>query len=78
MRDDFTVGDTAVRPGSQVAAGLPITDLSTHRPITRPLQVVHGRQAGPPRLQARTLRLTERRSLYTLNLKWKTSPSWAR
>ena len=47
MREDFTVGDTAVRPGTQAAVDLPITDLSTHTPITMPVQVVHGRQAGP-------------------------------
>ena len=47
MRDSFLVGDTTVRPGTQAAVDLPITDLSTHTPITMPLQVVHGRQAGP-------------------------------
>ena len=41
------IAGTEIKPGSRVAVDLPITDLSTHTPITMPIQVLHGRSLGP-------------------------------
>ena len=46
-RKSVTVGGVEVSPGSQAAIDLPVTDLSTHTPITMPVHVVHGRRDGP-------------------------------
>ena len=43
----ISVAGVEIKPGTQAAVDLPITDLSTHTPITMPVQVVHGRTAGP-------------------------------
>ncbi len=43
----ITVAGVEVKAGTRVAVDLPITDLSTHTPITMPVQVLHGRTAGP-------------------------------
>ncbi len=47
MRNSFTLGEIEVGPGRRAGIDLPITDLSTHTPITMPVQVVHGRRDGP-------------------------------
>ncbi len=47
MREAFRVGDVVVPAGAKAAIDLPITDLSTHTPITMPVVVVHGRREGP-------------------------------
>jgi uncharacterized protein len=47
MREAFRVGDVVVPAGTKAAIDLPITDLSTHTPITMPVVVVHGRREGP-------------------------------
>ncbi|WP_119165519.1 succinylglutamate desuccinylase/aspartoacylase family protein [Algihabitans albus] len=46
-RESITVGGVEVQPGRQATIDLPITDLSTHTPVTMPVQVVHGRTDGP-------------------------------
>jgi predicted deacylase len=47
MRSAFHVGGVAVKAGTRSAIDLPITDLSTHTPVTMPVVVVHGRRDGP-------------------------------
>jgi len=47
MRKPFVLGGVEVRAGSRAAIDLPITDLSTHTPVTMPVQVIHGRRDGP-------------------------------
>jgi predicted deacylase len=47
MREIFRVGGVEVSAGSTAAIDLPITDLSTHTPITMPVVVIHGQNKGP-------------------------------
>jgi predicted deacylase len=47
MRESIVIGGVEVKPGSRKTVDLPITDLSTHTPITMPVQVLHGRRDGP-------------------------------
>jgi predicted deacylase len=47
MREAFSVGGVEVAAGTRTAIDLPITDLSTHTPITMPVVVVHGKRPGP-------------------------------
>lgn len=47
MQEVFRVGGVEVLPGTRAAIDLPITDLSTHTPITMPVVVVHGKRLGP-------------------------------
>lgn len=46
-RQPITIGGVAVPPGQGRMIDLPLTDLSTHTPVTMPVQVVHGRSDGP-------------------------------
>jgi len=43
----IVIGGVEVRPGERRTIALPVTDLSTHTPITMPIHVVHGRRPGP-------------------------------
>lgn len=43
----ITVGGVEIRAGERRTVDLPITDLSTHAPVTMPIHVVHGRRPGP-------------------------------
>jgi predicted deacylase len=43
----LAIGGVEVRPGERRTIDLPITDLSTHTPITMPIHVVRGRRSGP-------------------------------
>ena len=43
----FVIGNVAVRPGERRIIDLPITELSTHTPMTMPVQVICGRKRGP-------------------------------
>ena len=45
--DALTFGDVPVLPGIRTTIALPVTDLSTHTPMTMPVQVVRGRRDGP-------------------------------
>jgi hypothetical protein len=47
MQEVFHLGGVEVSAGTRVAIDLPITDLSTHTPITMPVVVAHGRNKGP-------------------------------
>lgn len=47
MQEAFRLGSVVVPAGTNAAIDLPITDLSTHTPITMPVVVVHGRNKGP-------------------------------
>lgn len=47
MEKSFRIGGVEVAPGTRVAIDLPITDLSTHTPITMPVVAVRGRKPGP-------------------------------
>jgi predicted deacylase len=47
MREVFQLGGVEVPAGTRAAVDLPITDLSTHTPITMPVVVTHGRRTGP-------------------------------
>jgi len=47
MQERFCLGGVEVRAGTRTAIDLPITDLSTHTPITMPVVVTHGRRRGP-------------------------------
>ncbi len=44
---DFKLGGEAIKPGSRKTVELPVARLYTHSEITLPVQVVHGRRAGP-------------------------------
>ena len=47
MREPFVIGGVKVQPGGRATIDLPIADLSTHTPITMPVEVIHGRKEGP-------------------------------
>ena len=47
MQEVFRLGGVDVKAGTRAAIDLPITDLSTHTPVTMPVVVVHGRRKGP-------------------------------
>lgn len=47
VRQPLTIGSTRVMAGSRVNIELPVAQLSTHTPVTLPVQVVHGRRPGP-------------------------------
>lgn len=46
MTDNFTIGGRAIAAGERATIDIPITDLSTHTPMTMPVQVVRGRKDG--------------------------------
>lgn len=43
----MVIGDVEIQPGQRRTIDLPVTDLSTHTPITMPIHVVRGRRPGP-------------------------------
>lgn len=43
----MVIGGVEILPGQRRTIDLPVTDLSTHTPITMPIHVVRGRRAGP-------------------------------
>ncbi len=45
--DLLTIGGLGVARGERCIIDLPITDLSTHTPMTMPVQVIRGRKPGP-------------------------------
>jgi len=45
--EPFEIGDILVKPGERRTIDLPITDLSTHTPMTMPVQIICGRKPGP-------------------------------
>ena len=45
--EPFVLNGLKVRAGERRTVDLPVTDLSTHTPMTMPVQVVHGRRPGP-------------------------------
>jgi len=47
MREPFLLADQEVSPGTRATIDLPIMDLSTHAPLSMPIQVIHGKKAGP-------------------------------
>jgi len=47
MRAPFVLGGQEVLAGTRASIDLPIMDLSTHAPLTMPIQVIHGKKAGP-------------------------------
>lgn len=47
MREPFAIGGTTVRPGERATVELRVPDLYTHTGVRLPVQVVHGRAAGP-------------------------------
>jgi len=47
QKKPLVIGGVAVMPGERRTIDLPVTDLSTHTPITMPIHVVRGRRAGP-------------------------------
>ncbi|MCP1676852.1 putative deacylase [Natronocella acetinitrilica] len=46
-RQPFEIAGVRVRPGTRQTLDLPAGHLYTHTPLTIPLQVIHGRRAGP-------------------------------
>jgi predicted deacylase len=46
-RESFAIGNVRVRAGSSKSVELPITRLVTGGDVTLPVQVIHGREAGP-------------------------------
>lgn len=46
-RSPIKIGGVEVAAGNRKTIDLPITDLSTHIPITMPVEIVHGRRDGP-------------------------------
>ncbi len=47
MRESIEIGGITIKPGESATIDLPIADLSTHAPISMPVQVVHSRHEGP-------------------------------
>ncbi|MDX1402362.1 MAG: succinylglutamate desuccinylase/aspartoacylase family protein [Kiloniellales bacterium] len=47
MQSSFQVGKVEIPAGTRMAIDLPVTDLSTHTPVTMPVVVFHGRKKGP-------------------------------
>ncbi len=45
--EPLTINGMAIAPGSRVTIDLPVASLYTHAPMTMPVQVLHGRRAGP-------------------------------
>lgn len=43
----FVIGGISIQPGERRIVDLPVTDLSTHTPMTMSVQVICGRRAGP-------------------------------
>lgn len=46
-RAPFELADTRIAPGARVQIDVPVARLYTHAPLHIPVEVVHGRQAGP-------------------------------
>ena len=46
-RDAITIGDTQVEPGERRKLRLPVADLYTGTSLGMPVEVIHGRRAGP-------------------------------
>ena len=46
-RGPLAIGGVQVFPGEHRTIDLRITDLSTHTPMTMPIQVIRGRRDGP-------------------------------
>jgi predicted deacylase len=44
---ELVIGDRGIAPGQRLTIDLPLTDLSTHTPLTLPVHIVHGKRAGP-------------------------------
>jgi hypothetical protein len=47
VRDPIRIGDVEIRAGRRAALELEVPDLYTHTRVTLPIQVIHGREAGP-------------------------------
>lgn len=47
MREPLSIGDVVVKAGDRAAIDLRVPDLYTHTGVTLPVQVVHGKYAGP-------------------------------
>lgn len=47
MREPFSIGQAAIRPGERATIDLKVPDLYTHTGMTLPVQVVHSRRPGP-------------------------------
>ncbi|WP_282609208.1 succinylglutamate desuccinylase/aspartoacylase family protein [Pelagibius sp. Alg239-R121] len=47
LAEEIVVGGITVKPGERRIIDLPITDLSTHTPMSMPVQVICGRKPGP-------------------------------
>jgi len=47
LRPSITIGGMEVPAGQYKSIDIPITGLSTHTPVTMPVQVIHGRRDGP-------------------------------
>lgn len=46
MRASFTIGDETIAPGTRRTVNLPVSLLSTHTPISVPVNVIHGKRDG--------------------------------
>lgn len=46
-RAPFELAGVTVKPGSRAQIDVPVAKLYTHAPLDIPVEVVHGRQAGP-------------------------------
>lgn len=46
-RQDFSIGEALIKPGSRRTVDLPVSVLSDHTPVTMSVHVVHGRRPGP-------------------------------
>jgi predicted deacylase len=47
MQSSCVIGGESIAAGSRGVVRLPLPDFYTHAPTTMPVQVIHGRQAGP-------------------------------
>lgn len=47
MRADFEIAGERIAPGERRIVEIPLSLLSNHTPITLPVNVIHGRRAGP-------------------------------
>lgn len=46
-RDDFRIGDARIAPGTRQSLALQLPGQASYTPLSLPLHVIHGRQAGP-------------------------------
>ena len=47
MSEMLCIGGVEIQPGQQLTIDLPVAQLYTHTEMTMPVQILHGKRAGP-------------------------------